>query len=286
MDKAKTSQWISEVVRQVLYTIADRKACDKTYVLAVFTGATAGFKQALSSLEFLMLSGISLRVVLSESANHLYGDVVEKQLLAWPCANLLETRNWFDQVKQSKGIVVPMLSVNTLSKTCALTADSLAGNILVHALFSGKPMVAAIDGCAPDSEDRKTMGLDRGTPALQQVLANRLVQLSDFGCCLARSQDMGGVTRRILGQKHVDGPDWVVKSSAPPLGMTSDIGMDPNQKRSLVSQARQIEPVSLVNAAMVRSAQRNGGRIQTAANTVITPLARDLALRFGIEFTR
>ncbi len=285
MDKTETSQWISEVVRQVLYTIADRKARDETYVLAVFTGATAGFKQALSSLEFLMLSGISLRVVLSESANHLYGDVVEKKLLAWPCADLLETRNWFDQVKQSKGVVVPMLSVNTLSKTCALMADSLAGNILVHALFSGKPMVAAIDGCVPDSEDRKTMGLDRGTHALQQALANRLVQLSDFGCCLARSQDLGGVTRRILGQKHFDGPDWGVKRSAPPLGVT-DIGMDPHQKRILVSQARQIEPVSLVNAAMVRSAQRNGGRIQTATNTVITPLARDLALKFGMEFTR
>ena len=261
---------IRRLVQQVLFAVA--RACrapeSDQYVLAVFTGATAGLTRALSGLEHLMLNGMMLRVLMSESADHLYGDVVNKRLMAWPNARTMDKKNWIGQVQKSMGVVVPMLSVASLSRVCTLTPDTPAANIIFHALSMGKPVTAAIDGAAPGSADRRILGLDQGSPALAQALADRLIRFADFGAKLTWSRDLGRVA---LG---------AIEPCAPPLQASLA------RPKTFVTATKPVStdpPVRLVDAGLIKQARTNGRPVQAVAGAVITPLAMELARGWGIE---
>lgn len=268
-------QLLAELVQRVLHLIARRlneQSDTKHNVLAVFTGTTAGFKEALSSLEQLMLRGTALRIILSDSAERIYGDRIEERLLAWPTASLSRGERWFCELEQAGAVVVPMLSVNTLSKVSALMADSVATNLILQALFMGKPVIAAIDGCEPSNVDRKKLSLDKGTPALQQALAGRLLRLSDFGCNLVKSRDLGQVSGRLLGKANQPACNQRGISSvpvAPPQAVVPGI-LDAN----------------LVDTVLVRRAIREKKNITIGSGGVITPLALELAQQQGLQITR
>lgn len=265
---------IKALVQQVLYAVAraSRDEDADRYVLALFTGATAGFSQALSGLEHLMLNGTMLRVLTSESARRLYGDVLEKRLMPWPNAEVMEKDSWFSQVQKCSGVVIPMLSVASLSRVCSMTPDTLAANIILQALFMGKPVVAAIDGAAPNSPDRKLLGLDQGAPALMEALAHRLLEFSNFGARLTWSRDLGPASLRFFRPADSDQPGQsplsipASRPSAPQSPAPPDFG-----------------PVRLVDAGHVKFAREAGTPIHTTPGAVVTPLAREMASGWGIE---
>ncbi|BHH83721.1 hypothetical protein [Desulforhopalus sp. 52FAK] len=273
-------QWIGELVQRVLYAIAQRQITTDDYAVTVFTGATAGLKEALTGLESLMLSGLSMKIVLSESARHLYGNVVDERLLPWPGASMMEPGNWFTEIQAAKGILVPMLSVNALSKASGLMADSLTGNIILQALFMGKPLIAAIDGAAPGGADRRALGLDKGSAGLQRAVAERLIQFSDLGGSLSWSSQLGIVGQRILLNDY-EAKQNVQKTPVISLGEQSAQSLTPKVVKNVFREVSVPLRVSVVDAATVRKANRDGVAIQAMAGAVFTPLAKELAQQYG-----
>jgi len=271
-ERGLSPELLSELVQRVLYLIAQRMSegnNENEYVLVVFTGATAGFVQAFSAVEHLMLSGLQVRIVLSDSAREIYGDKIEERLLSWPTASLMTGETWFCDLKAARGVVVPMLSVSALSKISGLMADSLPTNLILQALFMGKPVVAAIDGCQPGNEDRMQLGLDSGTPALQKALGERLIRLNDYGCNLVKTSDLGWVAGCLLGNS-----------------------VETNTKKEAITPAgiqiigdEHAGPLTakMVDTALVRRAIREKKAIQLGASGVITPLALELAQQQGLQ---
>lgn len=275
---ASDSAEFEDLVQKVLHAVALAMAAQKPdqYLLTVFTGGTAGFSQALSGLESLMLNGMKLRVVMSESAGFMYGDVVENKILSWPNACTMETGNWFAQVQKCTGVVVPMLSVASLSRVVTLAPDTLATNIILQALFMGKPVVAAIDGAAPGSADRAVLGLDQGTSALNAALARRLIDLSDFGARLTLSPDLGPVTLNAVEEKNVP-----VTGNISPAASSVVAVSGGNKAVSVPRRANAL--LRVVDASHVRVAKSTGGIITAAPGAIITPLAFELAKEWGIK---
>jgi len=274
---------VESLVQRALHAVAS--ACqsrrDQAPVLTVFTGATAGFTQALSGLEQLMLNGISLEILVSKAAGHLCGDVIEGRLMAWPTARPFDPADWFVKVQNCSGVVVPLLSVATLSRVCSLAPDTLASNIILQALFMGKPVVAAIDGAAPFSPDRAALGLGKGTPALKKALADRLIQLSDFGAGLTRARDLGRAGLKALDENSRDGA-----AAAPAQGKTPsrEVLGPPAANPAVRPRAAFVPgPVRLVDAGMVRQARHTEPIIRCARGAVVTPLARELASSYGVD---
>jgi hypothetical protein len=271
-------EFLSELVQRVLYLIAQRineQNPDKEYVMVVFTGATAGFVHAFTAVEELMLSGLEVRIVLSDSAERIYGDIIKKRLLSWPTASLSSGERWFCELKGAKGVIVPMLSVSALSKVSRLMADSLTTNLILQALFMGKPVVAAIDGCEPGNSDRQKLGLDSGTPALQQALGQLLIRLNDFGCSLVRCHDLGWMSKRLLtgmedrseGKKK---PENVlpVRQDSQEIAVSSPLS------------------AKMVDSALVRQALRENRIVKIDQGGVITPLALELAQKYGLQIIK
>lgn len=270
MDNPPSKQRIRTIVRRVLHALAREQAGYQGTLLTLFTGATAGFSQALDNLEQLMARGWALEICQTRSAQNLYGNVIKERLLTWPHAHTMETGQWLARLQKAQAVVVPMLSVSTLSRAVHLTPDTVAANILVHALLMGKPAVAAIDGAAPGNPDRAALGLDKGPPALAGALAQNLVTISDFGCTLAHANTLDrSVCKRLArGQTRA-------RSQAPQPVSSPEIrqALEPAQAGTLVDAAR------------VRRASRLGSPLKLAGRAVITPLAKELINRLNVRIT-
>ncbi len=272
---AISTEQLSILVRRVLHLIAQRlyeQNGKDSYVIAVFTGATAGFSQVLSGLEQLMLTGTEIRIVLSHSAERVYGDRIEERLLPWPIASISTGERWFCELEGSKGVVVPALSVNSLSKISCLMADSVATNLILQALFMGKPVVAAIDGCEPGNKDRKTLALDNGTPALQQALGEHLLRLNDFGCTLVKCHDLGSFCSNVFAEKNEQ-------------KITTDL-YQAGQTKSSPAKTGGTLTATMVDSALVRRAIREQKTIKIGQSGIITPLALELARQQGLQISK
>ena len=164
---------------------------------------------------------------------------------------------WLGELLESRAVVCPMLSVNTLSKVSLLTADALVPNLLLHGLFMGKPVVLARDGVDLSDEGRRGLGIDQATPALRQALDDRLRTVAGYGC---RITDVRGL--------HATVNSVLVSGSAR-------------------ASAGALPAGPLVTAADVRRAHRAAGEaLSLSPGSLVTPLARDLAMQLGVRMTR
>ena len=53
---------------------------------------------------------------------------------------------------------MPALTINTAAKVANCISDNLLTNMISRAMATGKPIVAAVDGCCPDNEVRAKIG--------------------------------------------------------------------------------------------------------------------------------
>ena len=141
MSEDRVQQVVVEVLKRLLPHIG--AAGDRGSVIVVFTGATIGYNQAIEQVQALIMKGYRVRLVFSHGAEVLYAKFLWDQLEGFPHVAPMEESKWLHTLKESCAVVVPMLSLNTLSKLALLLADNFASNIILHALFAGKPVLLA-----------------------------------------------------------------------------------------------------------------------------------------------
>jgi hypothetical protein len=233
-------------------------------VVVAFSGATAEFGEAVRQCRMLVLDGYQVRLAFSPAAEQLFGQLVRDELAGFPHVLMVQPAQWLSDVWESRAVVCPMLSVNTLSKVSLLIADNLVSNLILHALFMGKTVVLARDGVDFAGHGRRALGIDRATPALRRAVDVRLQTLADFGCRLTDAARLRATVNSALAGDEAPG-------TSPP-GATVDR-----------PPARPGRPRGVVTAADVRSAHRARHALPISAGSVVTPLARDLALQLGVR---
>ena len=159
--------------------------------------------------------------------------------------------------------MVPLLSVNTLSKLSLLIADTLAGNVILHALFMGKKVIAARNGADPTGSGREALGLNRGSLPLQRALLERFRIVEDYGCLLTEVEELRSRVNLVLSQ--------VANSPAKQENLPA------GPVRSIASCSGNV-----VTAADIRHAHSLGVDLRLSLAALVTPLARDLATRHGV----
>jgi len=260
MNEEQIQRLVAEVIKRVAVRLeADG---DRGLIIAVLTGATVEFDEAVQQLRQLILQGYQIQVALSQAAEGLYGQVLRDRLEGFPYSDRIDSVKWFSALHDARAVVVPLLSVNTLSKLALLIADNVPANIVLHALFMGKPVIAARNGVDPHSEGRKKLGFDQGTAALNAAVKDRLATLSDYGCRFTDVEKLGEAVKSILELKHQRHLKHSITSGPPrPL-----------------SNIRQ----KVITAAQVTHAHRAGSGLEISSGCLVTPLARDLASRLGV----
>ena len=204
----------------------------------------------------------------SQSAEQLFGPSIENQLKGLPHISSVPHDKWLGALRDARGVLVPLLSVNTLSKLSLLIADNLATNLILHAFFLGKPVAVGSDGVDPGPDSgRKELGFRYATPALEQAIRSRLKTLESYGCRVTRTSELRNVVNNLLpvDKRTKNEPSDVKDGSA----------------RSQIRHRKKT-----VTAADVVHAQSLGADLILPPGALITPLARDLASQHHVSIIR
>lgn len=263
----KNQQQIQRIVAEVISKLAPRLGADGRHgsLIVPFSGATAGFGEAVRQIRFLILDGYQVRLAFSQAAEQLFGQVVKDQLAGFPHVSSLDPAQWLSALGEARAIVCPLVSVNTISKLSLLIADNLVTNLILHGLFMGKAVILARDGVDLNGQGRKTLGIDNGAPALRQAVVNRLQTVTEYGCCITDVQGLRATVNSVLTSQGTAAPKQPAPNSySTPLKLSTS--------------------GRLITAADVRNTHRIGATLSISSASLITPLARDLAMQLGVVF--
>ncbi len=266
--KTADDRMVEQLVARVISRLAVKLGANgrKGSILAVFCGATVGVPTALAQVRSLVWHGYRVHTVFTAAASTLYGNQAAWQWDGLPHIEPVAPDEWLQRLNEAAGVIVPVLSVNTLTKITLLLADNVATNVVVHALFMGKPVVAAVDGVDPQGSGRSRLGFNRGTPALEQALRTRLDHVKQYGCMVVGAERVGETLRQRLGTTRL-------------RETTSSPNPVPQRGLSLTG--------AVVSVAQVAHARRNGVRVlHIPEKALVTPLARETAASHGIRFRR
>jgi len=258
-----TEEQFQHIVAEVIRRLFERLETDvrNERIIVVFTGATVAFGEAVEQVRSLLLGGFRTQLVFSEAAEHLLGGLVTKQLDSFPGVSLVQVGSWLSTLKEAHAVVVPMLSVNTVSKLSSLIADNLASNVLLHALLMGKPLIMARDGADPDGKGREELGFHQANAALKQAMRHRLRTLEDYGCILTATARLASTVRSLAALE----------------------GMTQYQENSPASMRPPLNPSGpIATAGDVQHAHQMGANLSVGPAARVTPLARDLARELGV----
>lgn len=263
MDEKYVQHLIAEVLKRL--AIHAGVGGERGDVIVVFTGATAGFTEAIQQVRLLVLKGFRAQLVFSRAAELLYGSFIWKELEGFPQVVPFDGSNWLHSLKNAKAVVVPLLSVDTLSKLSLLIADNLTSNLLLHALFTGKPLIASQNGVDPSDKGRVELHFDHCGPLLAAAIRERMEVVRGYGCEVVDVGSLSAALEVALVQKPLASTNLPAYSAA---------------KLTSLSQ-----PKRIITAADVLQAEQSGAPIRLQKSTVITPLARELALKHGVRLT-
>jgi ethanolamine utilization protein EutN len=219
------------------------------------------YTEAVDQLRGLIQQGFELQLVFSDMAEHLYGSWMRGQLAGFPHWSHWTDYGWLRSLREARAVVVPLMSVNTLSKLALLIADSQTGNLILHGLFMGKPVIVASDGVENDQPDRAQLGFDKGLPALTRVVDERLKIIAGYGCKVVGVGQLNAVLGAALP-----------KAPAQEAQGAQELPRSAETKRALVRHES-----ALITAGDVLEAHSRQFDLWCAAKTLMTPLARDLA---------
>jgi hypothetical protein len=185
------------------------------------------------------------------------------QLTGFPHVSTVESSAWLGALNDARAVVVPLLSLNTLSKLSLLIADNTAANLILHALLMGKPVVVAQNGADPLDKGRRELGFHKGRPPLAQAMVERLQMVAEYGCTLTDAGKLRDTVNSLLQGKE--------SANEIPRGLSS---MFPTPTVSTLKH--------FITAAEVLQAWRTGTHLYVGAATGITPLAQELVRRHGV----
>jgi hypothetical protein len=260
-----SEEQIQGLVARVIQRLAERLGAlgDKGRVVVVFTAASVEFREAIQQVRNLIMDGFRVQLVFSPAAEHLISRPVREQLDIFPYVSMVEPATWLSVLKDARAVVVPLLSLNTLSKLSMVIADNTATNIILHALLMGKPVVIARNGADPADKGREELGFHRGSPALTQAMMRRLQRVADYGCILTDVRKLRDIVNSLL----ISG---------------ADLKRQPEELPSMPLVSRASICKRFVTAAEVLHAWRTGTNLNVGYATRMTPLAQELASRYGV----
>jgi pyruvate/2-oxoglutarate dehydrogenase complex dihydrolipoamide acyltransferase (E2) component len=262
MEEKQVEHLVAEVLKRMLPELGATGAAGT--VIAVFSGATVGFNEAVQQVRSLVLRGYRVQLAFSRGAELLYARLVWQQLEGFPHVSPVDESKWLRILKEARAVVVPLLSVNTLSKLSFLLADNLASNLMLHGLFTGKPVILAQNGVDPVDPGRAELEFHKGSPALALAIQERLQVARSYGCQITDVAEVcAAVEASIAPERAAPRPSQRI-AAAP---------------ASAASARRD----NIVTAADVLQAHHEGRNLQMHTSARMTPLARELASKHGVS---
>lgn len=188
---------IQKIIEEILIEYISQEVVNKLMqynkkALVLFTGASIGFNQSIKALNDLKNQGWKFNIMLSEGAQKVLGEDLIKKLLSDEDAGMIDQYNF---------VIVPTLTINTASKIVNCISDNSVTNIISKAISSRIPVVASINACCPDNEERNAMGFFP-TEAYRNKLRSNLDYMRNYGINLTTSENLAQKVNLVYMNKY------------------------------------------------------------------------------------
>ncbi|MCD8019956.1 MAG: flavoprotein [Clostridiales bacterium] len=271
------------------------EACKSATVL--FSGALIGYADAVQSLKELKRDGWKLTVVMSKAA----GEVLTEERIQNdidPEAIFVEGApvNGRKIIDDNQFVIIPALTINTAAKVANCISDNLLTNMISRAMATGKPIVAAVDGCCPDNEVRAKIGF-KVTDAYKARMRNHLEAIQSYGIVLTVDRNLFQKVDKVYQASF----DFPAPSSDAKTELTTGVNQNGAEQEDLQAEAtRVMTSVMHEHPAMSETIRLNKkviGRVDIAKNAMykkilvgadalITGLASEEATSRGITIVK
>lgn len=278
-ENALMSTIVEYISDQIVLRYMD--ACKKAAVL--FSGALIGYADAVRSLNELKKDGWSLTVIMSKAAD----EVLTKERIQndiGPDAIYVEGApvNGRQIIDDNQFVIVPALTINTAAKVANCISDNLLTNMISRAMATGKPIVAAVDGCCPDNEVRAKLGF-KVTDAYKARMRSNLEALQSYGIHLTVDNNLFEKVNKVYTASFdfpaPDSDEKPAQEKAKPAAGTSCGCSKPAETVSVKLDKKVIGRVDIAKNARFKT-------IIVGADAVVTGLAVDEAYNRGITIVR
>ena len=281
-ENALMSTFVDYISDQIILRYMD--ACKTATVL--FTGALIGYGDAVTSLKELKEQGWKLTAVLSTAASEVLTEERIKKDID-PDVIYVEGApvNGRKIIDDNALVIIPSLTINTAAKIANCISDNLITNMISRAMSTGKPIVAAIDGCCPDNEVRAKIGF-KVTEAYKKRMRRNLEDIQSYGIILTVDKNLSKKVTKVHGASF----DFPIPSSDTKMEVM-DTKKNPEEISKQFAQKSETVNTSL------KLDKKVIGRIDIASNAryktivvredaVVTGLAVDEARRRGITLVK
>ena len=278
-ENALMSTIVEYISDQIVLRYMD--ACKKAAVL--FSGALIGYADSVRSLNELKKDGWSLTVIMSKAAD----EVLTKERIQndiGPDAIYVEGApvNGRQIIDDNQFVIVPALTINTAAKVANCISDNLLTNMISRAMATGKPIVAAVDGCCPDNEVRAKLGF-KVTDAYKARMRSNLEALQSYGIHLTVDNNLFEKVNKVYTASFdfpaPDSDEKPAQEKAKPAAGTSCGCSKPAETASVKLDKKVIGRVDIAKNARFKT-------IIVGADAVVTGLAVDEAYNRGITIVR
>ena len=262
---------IEYIVERVIEKLQEK---NKTAVV-LFTGATIGFKESIESLNKLQQKGWKFDVILSNEARNVLGeDLIKKSLNI----DIIKTEDDKIDIKtllnDNNLVIIPSLTINSASKIANCISDNLVTNIVSKALMSGKKIVASINACCIDNEERKSIYGENTTQAYKNTLRNYLEVIKSYGILLTTSENLDHKVEKNISHNNYQN----LKSKSSNINLKNQTNSP--QKANEVKIDKKIISRSDIYE------NRNYNTVVINQDSLITELARDEAKKYKIKLIK
>jgi hypothetical protein len=285
-ENALMSTIVEYISDQIVLRYMD--ACKKATVL--FSGALIGYGEAVASLKALKEDGWQLTAVLSEAAAEVLTEERIKNDID-PDAIYVEGApiNGRQIIDDSQFVLIPALTINTAAKIANCISDNLLTNMISRAMATGKPIIAAIDGCCPDNKVRAKIGF-KVTDAYKAKMRSNLEAIQSYGIHLTVDANLYKKVNKIYSASF-DFPAPDAGKSAEEKPACGQIAAQPAKPAcgcavNMTAAEASIKLEKKVIGRVDIAKNARFGTIIVRADALVTGLAQDEALNRGITIVK
>lgn len=263
-----TDAQIQYIIREVVQRIIIRKGANgkRGSLIVVFTGVAKNLGLAISEVRRLVVNGFKIKLALSENAEKLYGSDIQEMLLGYPHVSSIDKSHWIEELKMARAVTIPLLSLNSLSRVALLIADTLASQLIVHALLMNKPVLAAQNDIYFSQGPIESRIENQ---SLNKSILHRIEMISNFGCKMTELKNLSKEVNQLF-QHNLN-----LKKPGIQTKQTSKTSRKKIRHKGKVVTAAQIRQAHMANADLI-----------LAPGVLISPLANDIATTQQVSFFR
>ena len=264
---------IEYIVNKVIEKLEQRQ---KT-TLVLFTGASIGFRKSIESLNKLQQNGWQFKVVISKAAEDvLTEDLIKKSLNIESVIKEDDKPDIKELLDQNNLIIIPSLTINTASKIANCISDTLITNIVSKAMMSGKKIIASLNACCIENEERKSIYGDNVSLAYKNKLKNNLETIKSYEIELTTSENLFYKVEK-YSKKNLNTNNLVINNQSKDNKKTIDL-KQPQDKNSLYIKLDK----KVISRADVYE-NRGYNYIFVDKGSLITDLAKEEAKKLNLK---